>query len=453
MKVVVIGCTHAGTAAVQEILNRDPETEVAVYERNADISFLSCGIYLYLGGVVRDLHDVFYATGPEVEAMGLHVGVHLRHDVTLVDAKRKVVEVQDLETGEKFSDTYDKLIVTTGSYPVASPIRGVNVENVFLCKNFKDAQAIKVASDQAKRIAVVGGGYIGVEIASSFAQQGRHDVLLINGRHGLLSHYVDRGLASRIGDDLRNHGVDLHDGEHVLEFDGDGDGRVFIRTDKGEIETDIVILCVGFQPMTELVAGMVDLDRSQAIIVNDQMQSSDPDIYATGDSTVVRFNPTGQYAYAPLATNAVRQGKIAGANIINPGSIHYMGTQSTSALSILEHNMATSGLTYSRARKYFDDVDFVEFRDNYRPEFMPTTTPIDGTLVFRRSTRQILGGQFYSKLDISMCANVISVMIQNKNTVDDLGYVDMLFNPNFDRPWNYMNLLGQAAINKLDQPQ
>ncbi len=395
----------------------------------------------------------FYATGPELEAMGLHVGVHLRHDVTSVDTHRKVVEVQNLATGKKFSDTYDKLIVTTGSYPVASPIRGVNVKNVYLCKNYKDALAIKAASDHAKRIAVVGGGYIGVEIASSFAQQGHHDVLLVNGRHGLLSHYVDRGLAGVIGDDLRAHGVDLHDGEHVLEFDGDEDGQVFIRTDKGEIETDIVILCVGFQPMTELMAGKVDLDRSQAIIVNDEMQTSDPDIYAAGDSTVVRFNPTGQFAYAPLATNAVRQGKIAGANIVQPGSIQYMGTQSTSALSILEHNMATSGLTYARARKYFDDVEYVEFKDNYRPEFMPTTTTIDGTLVFRRSNRQILGGQFYSKLDISMCANLISVMIQNKNTVDDLGYVDMLFNPNFDRPWNFMNLLGQAAMAKLDHEQ
>ncbi|WP_155287360.1 FAD-dependent oxidoreductase [Lacticaseibacillus zhaodongensis] len=448
MKTIVIGCTHAGTAAVQEIMARDPQAEVTVFERRNDISFLSCGIYLYLEGVVDSLRKVFYATAQDLEKLGPNVHVKMQSDVVAIRTELKVVEVQDLTTGQMYTEPYDKIIMTTGSYPIVPTIKGVNTHGVYLCKTYDDALNIKRASFDASTIAIVGGGYIGTELSEALSRRG-YKTTLINGRPHILGHYVDEDIATKIRDDLVANGVDVHDNEAVERFEPEGDG-VYIHTTRGELHADLAICCVGFSPMTELVAGIVDLTKQKAIKVNNYMQTSNPDIFAAGDSAAVHFNPTNSHVYAPLATNAVRMGKIAGANVVDYGSVSYMGTQSTSALKLFGKTMATSGLTYEKAHKYFpDEADYVHLTDNYRPEFMPTTAQVYMTLVFNRKTRAIMGAQFYSEYDVSMSANLISVMIQNKNTVDELAYVDMLFNPSFDRPWNYMNLLGHAAVNKL----
>lgn len=448
MKIIVIGCTHAGTAAVQEIMARNPQAEVTVFERRNDISFLSCGIYLYLEGVVDSLRKVFYATAQDLEKLGPNVHVHMRSDVTAIHTDLKVVDVQDLTTGQKYSEPYDKIILTTGSYPIVPTVKGVTTKNVYLCKTYDDAIRIKDATLDVKRIALVGGGYIGTELSEALSRRG-YEVTLVNGRKHILGHYVDGDVAKKIHDDLIANGVDVHDDEVVQRFEPEGQG-VYMHTNRGELHVDMAICCVGFSPMTELVKNLVDMTPQGAVKVNDYMQTSDPDIFAAGDSAAVHFNPTHTQVYAPLATNAVRMGKIAAANVLHYGTLRYMGTQSTSALRIFDKTMATSGLTYEKAHKFYpDEADFVHVVDNYRPEFMPSTEKIYMTLVYNRKTRAIMGAQFYSKYDISMCANLISVMIQNKNTVDDLAYVDMLFNPSYDRPWNYMNILGLAAVNKL----
>jgi len=448
MKTIVIGCTHAGTAAVQEMLTRDKQTEVYVYERRNDIAFLSCGIYLYLEGVVDSLAKVFYATPADLEKMGPNVHINMRHDVIAIHQDTKTVDVQNLVTGDISTETYDKIIMATGSYPIVPSIKGVNTPGVYLCKTYDDAMAIKKAGIKAKTIAIVGGGYIGTELAEALTRRG-YEVTMISSRQHILGHYLDKGLADKIMTDMVANGVHVLNDERVEKFSTASEGKVYIKTTTGEMTTDMAICCVGFSPTTELVSGLVETTKQNAIVVNDYMQTSDPDIYATGDAAAVHNNVTGKDAYAPLATNAVRMGKIAGANIVNYGSMRYMGTQSTSALSLFDKTMATTGLTYEHAIKYApDDARTVHLRDNYRPEFMPTTDPIDMTLVYNHATRQIMGAQFYSKQDVSNCANLVSVMIQNKNTIDDLAYVDMLFNPNFDRPWNYMNMLGQAAVEK-----
>ena len=452
MKTIVIGCTHAGTAAVQEILARDPQAEVLGYERRNDFSFLSCGSYVYLEGDVDQLSKVFYATAQDLENLGPNVHVNMRTDVVAIHPDLKVIEVQDLVTGEMMSESYDKIIMTTGSYPVVPSIKGINTPGVYLCKTYDDAMSIKEASFDAKTIAIVGGGYIGTELAEALSRRG-FKTSMVSGRRHLLGHYVDTDIATKIHDDLLASGVDVHDNERVLKFEPEDDGGVYIRTTRGELHADMAICCVGFSPTTELLRGMVDMTDKQAIKVNDYMQTSDPDIFAAGDSAAVHFNPLGKDVYAPLATNAVRMGKIAGANIVKYGSVKYMGTQSTSALNIFGKTMATTGLTLEKAQGYIPTAKSVHLVDNYRPEFMPSNAEIAMTLVYDSSNRRILGAQFYSKMDVSMCANLLSVMIQNQNTIDDLAYVDMLFNPSYDRPWNYLNLLGHAAVNQETSAQ
>lgn len=441
MKVIVIGCTHAGTAAVNQILASTPDTEVTIYERNDNVSFLSCGIALYLGGQVADPQGLFYSDPEKLAELG--ATVHMQHDVTDVDTAEHNITVKDLVSGEIKTDHYDKLIVTTGSWPVIPPIDGINNPNVYLCKNWDHAQKLWTDAKAAKRVIVIGGGYIGTELVEAYQHQGK-EVTLIDGLPRILNKYLDQDYTDRIEQDFVDHEIKLALGEMVKGFSGDGD-EVTVTTDKGSYTADMAILCVGFRPNTGLLKGKVDMNANGSIKTNDYMQTSDPDIFGAGDSVAVHYNPTHKDAYIPLATNAVRQGTLVGMNLFKP-TRKYMGTQATSGLMLFGKTIVSSGMTLEHAQAEGIPAAAVMVEDNYRPEFMPTTTPILMKLVYNPETRVILGAQFMSDYDVSQSANTISVMIQNNNTIDDLGFVDMFFQPVYDRPFNYLNILGQAAI-------
>lgn len=441
MKVIVIGCTHAGTAAVNQILASNPDTEVTIYERNDNVSFLSCGIALYLGGQVADPQGLFYSSPEQLAELG--ATVHMQHDVTDVDTENHEITVTDLKTGESKTDHYDKLVVTTGSWPVIPPIDGIDSPNVYLCKNWTHAQNLWEAAKPAKRVIVIGGGYIGTELVEAYQKQGK-EVTLIDGLPRILNKYLDKEFTDRVEQNFVDHGIKMALNQMVQGFSDDGK-EVTVKTDKGSYTADMAILCVGFRPNTGLLKGKVDMNTNGSIKTNDYMQTSDPDIYGAGDSVAVHYNPTQKDAYIPLATNAVRQGTLVGLNIFKP-TRKYMGTQSTSGLMLFGQTIVSSGMTLEHAQAEKVPAAAVTFEDNYRPEFMPTTKPVLMQLVYNPETREILGAQFMSEHDVSQSANVISVMIQNHNTIDDLGFVDMFFQPIYDRPFNYLNLLGQAAI-------
>lgn len=444
MKVVIIGCTHAGTFATKQILTEHPDAEVTVYERNDVISFLSCGIALYLGGQVKDPQGLFYSNPQELAELG--ATIKMRHDVKSVDNVAHTVVVEDLNTHETTTVPYDKLVMTTGSWPVIPPIPGIDSDRVKLCKNWAHAQTLFKEAPTAKRIAVIGAGYIGAELAEAYSLKG-HEVTLIDGEDRVMPKYFDQTFTTKIEANYQNHGVRLALNQRVQSFETDTDA-VTIHTDKDAITADLAILCIGFRPNTELVKGKVDMAQNGAILTNDYMQSSDPDIFAAGDAAAVHYNPTGKNAYIPLATNAVRQGILVGKNIAQP-TVKYMGTQSSSGLALYGVSICSTGLTYEAAKAQVLAAEQVIVEDNYRPEFMPTTTPVLMSLVFDPNTRRILGGALMSDYDISQSANLLSVCIQNQNTIDDLAMVDMLFQPNFDRPFNYLNILAQAAQEKV----
>ncbi|MCX0326048.1 FAD-dependent oxidoreductase [Apilactobacillus kunkeei] len=439
MKVIVIGCTHAGTFAVKQILKEHPDAEVTVYERNDNISFLSCGIALYLDGKVKDPQGLFYSNPKELSDLGANV--KMLHSVKSVDTDAKTIEVENLDSHDVFTDKYDKLVMTTGSRPVLPPIEGRDNKNVFFCKNWHDAQILFEKAKDHKRIAVVGAGYIGAELAEAFSNHG-HETTLINSDSHVLSKYFDKKFTDKIEELYADHNVKLELGVRVQKFSGDDE--LTLSTGDHDIKADMAILCVGFQPNTELLTGKVDMMDNGAIITNEYMQSSNPDIFAAGDSAAVHFNPSETNEYIPLATNAVRQGILVGKNIEKP-TTKYMGTQSSSGLQLYDYALVSTGMTVGMAERKGMKASSVVVEDNYRPEFMPTTEKVLMELVYDPSTRRILGGSLMSRYDISQSANTLSVLIQNKNTIDDLAMVDMLFQPNFDRPFHYLNILGQAA--------
>jgi NADPH-dependent 2,4-dienoyl-CoA reductase/sulfur reductase-like enzyme len=444
MKVIIVGCTHAGTITATQILKGHPETEVTIYERNDNVSFLSCGIAVYLSGDVGDPDAMFYSSPKQLADLG--ATVKMQHNVTNIDPQTKTVEVTDLVTGETTTDHYDKLVDTTGSWPVIPPIPGVDGPHVYLCKNYHHAKELFNVAKKAERIIVIGGGYIGVELVEAYTRQNK-DVTLVDGSPRMLHKYFDQEYTSRIQKQFEDHGAHFAFDQRVTGFEDHGDAGVTVKTDKGSYDADIAILCVGFRPNTDLLKGKVKLHDNGAIVTNEYMQSSDPDIYAAGDSTAVHYNPTGKDAYIPLATNAIRQGTIVGVNLFG-NTMKDMGTQSSSGLNLYGTTMVSSGLTLENAKDAGFDAEAVTIEDNYRPEFMPTTTPVLMTLVWDKKTRQILGGQLMSKHDVSQSANVLSLCIQDKHTIDYLAFVDMLFQPHFDRPFNYLNILGQAAVAK-----
>lgn len=443
MKVVVVGCTHAGTSAVKSILSNHPEAEVTVYERNDNVSFLSCGIALYVGGVVKDPASLFYSNPEELASLG--ATVKMEHDVETIDVKEKTITAKDLKTGEVETVTYDKLVMTTGSWPIVPPIDGIQSENILLCKNYNQANEIIEKAKSANKIVIVGGGYIGIELVEAFAESGK-EVTLIDGLDRILNKYLDKPFTDVLEAELEKQGVTLALGENVQQFVADESGRVkTVVTPSQSFDADMVILCVGFKPNTTLIEGQLDTLPNGAIKVNEYMQTSNPDVYAAGDSAVVHYNPSGTQNYIPLATNAVRQGLLVGHNLTG-NNLAYRGTQGTSGLYLFGWTIGSTGVTKESAALNNLDVEATLFEDNYRPEFMPTTENVKMSLVYEKGTNRIVGAQFMSKYDITQSANTLSLAVQNKMTVEDLAISDFFFQPHFDRPWNYLNLLAQAAL-------
>lgn len=442
MKVAVIGCTHAGTAAIVNTVSLYPEAQVTVYERNDNISFLSCGIALYVGGVVEDPKGLFYSSPEALAEKG--VSTKMQHDVTDVDFEKKELTVKNLVTGDVFKDTYDKLIVTSGSWPIVPPIEGIKLDNIMLSKNYNHSNEIIARAKDAQNVVVVGAGYIGVELVEAFEENGKN-VTLIDSLDRILSKYLDEELTSVTQASLEAHGVKLALGQTVNRFEGENGKVTRVVTDKASYDADLVILCIGFKPSTELFKGKLNMTPAGAIIVDEYMQTSAKDVYAAGDCCSVKYNPTGEQVYIPLATNAIRMGLLVAKNLKQPVMKH-LGTQATSAIKIYENHMAASGMTEEAAKAAGIPYKVVVVRDAYRPEFMPTAEQAILKVVYRADNREVLGAQIHSTVNLAQMMNTMSVVIQNKMTIDELALVDFFFLPHYDKPWSLLNIAGIQAM-------
>lgn len=442
MKVVVIGCTHAGTAAVKNILKQNEKAEVVVFERNDNVSFLSCGIALYVGGVVQDVNGLFYSNPEELRSMG--ASVNMEHEVLNVDYDKKVVTVKNLNTNEEFNESFDKLVLATGSWPIVPNIEGIRSKNILLSKNFNQANEIIAKSEDAKKIVVVGAGYIGVELAEAFEMNGK-EVVLVDGESRIMPKYLDPEFTQLAEGEFIKHGIKLALGQKVKGFKTNGDMATHIVTDKEEFEADLIIMCIGFRPNAQLYQGHLDTTPNGAIIVNEYMQTSNKDVYACGDCVNVYYNPTEEFRYIPLATNAVRMGALVGLNIFE-NKIKYQGTQGTSGIKIYDLSIASTGLTEGVAQASGINYGVVTVKDHNRPEFMPTFDDVMLKLTFDKDTRRVLGGQILSTYDLTDKMNILSIVIQNKMTVEELAFSDFFFQPHFNKPWNLLNIAALEAI-------
>lgn len=457
--VAIVGCTHAGTFVASSILQAHPSWEVHVFERNDTLSFLSCGIALWVGGHVSDPKRMFYSSPEALAELGAHM--HMKTDVTTLDVAGKSLTYRPVEGGESHTLSFDKLVVTTGSKPVVPPIpglkEGLDSGRVLLCKNWDHGMVIKEQAMKANSVAIVGAGYIGAELAEQFSEAGVK-ATLIDGLDRALAKNFDAPISSLVEDAYREHGVTLALGELVKEVVVDkSNSSVTLTTTKGTHTVDYVIMAAGFLPRTDIVSSQLATIKNGALKTDEYMRcytldaqgnpsaEPSPDIFAAGDSATVFYNPTQNYDYIPLATNAVRQALLVGANIEQPTQA-YMGTQATSAVQLYDLSLAASGLTEAGAAARNIEVKATTLVQDYRPDFMLTTTPVTCTLVWDPATRRVLGAQFAAKHDIAEAANAISIAIQAGFTIDQLAGVDLFFQPNFCQPINFIGALAMQAV-------
>ena len=441
-KVVVVGANHAGTCAINTITGFNEGDEVVVFDQNSNISFLGCGMALWIGGQISKPDGLFYSNKEKLESQGAKVNMNSK--VERIDFDKKFVYAT-LENGEKVEESYDKLILATGSLPIVPQIPGKDLENVQLVKLFQNAEEVikKLENPDIKTIAVVGAGYIGVELAEAFERHNKK-VIVVDIAKTSLSSYYDPEFSALMDKNLSDHGIKLAFGETVKEIKGNGKVEAIV-TDKNEYQCDMVILAIGFRPNTELGKDYLETMSNGAYIVDETQQTSKKDVYAIGDCATVLFNSTGEKSYIALATNAVRSGIIAAYNACGK-KLETIGVQGSNAISIYDLKLVSTGLSEQKAKQLGMDVLSTSFEDLQKATFIETTNPkVNIKIVYDAKTRVILGAQMASTYDMSMGIHMFSLAIQEKVTIDKLKLLDIFFLPHFHQPYNYITMAALSA--------
>lgn len=440
--IVVVGANHAGTAVINTILDNYEGREVIVFDANDNISFLGCGMALWIGKQIAGPEKLFYSDQAAFEAKGARI--YMETPVTSIDYDKKMVYAAG-RSGEKYEQPYDKLILATGSLPVRPNIEGLELENVQFVKLFQNAADVirRLKDDTIRTVAVVGAGYIGVELAEAFKRNGR-DVVLIDLAETCLSGYYDRGFSDQMAKNLEDHGIRLAFGQRVERLEGSI--RVSkVITDKGSFDADMVVFGIGFKPNTSLGGGKLELFRNGAFLVDLAQETSVPGVYAVGDCATVYDNSIQEISYIALATNAVRSGIIAAHNACGT-KLESVGVQGSNGISIWGFNMVSTGIGLEKAKKLGIDAAATDFEDWQRAEFMENGNyKVKIRIVYNKTTRIILGAQLSSEYDISMAVHLFSMVIQEQVTIDKLKLFDAFFLPHFNKPYNYITMAALGA--------
>lgn len=441
-KIIVIGANHAGTAAINTILSNYKDHELVVFDKNSNISFLGCGMALWIGGQISGAEGLFYSDKEKLESMGAKV--HMEADIREIDFDKKIV-YGSLKDGSKVEESYDKLILATGSIPIVPNIPGKDLENVQQVKLYQDAQEVirKLADDSIKNVTVVGAGYIGVELAEAFERHGKN-VTMIDMADRSLANYYDPEFSALMDKNLRDNNIKLHFNEGVKEIYGDKKVEKVI-TDKGEYDSDMAILSIGFRPNVSLGEGKLKQFKNGAYLVNKKQETSIKDVYAIGDCATVYDNSRDDVNYIALASNAVRSGIVAGHNACGV-ELESAGVQGSNGINIYDLKMVSTGMTYEKAKSLGINASYTEVTDTQKAGFMEIDNPeVKIKIVYDGDSRVILGAQMASEYDMSMGIHMFSLAIQEKLTIDKLALLDIFFLPHFNQPYNYMTVAALEA--------
>jgi NADPH-dependent 2,4-dienoyl-CoA reductase/sulfur reductase-like enzyme len=440
-RVLLVGANHAGTAAANTILGYLGH-QLTVVDRNDNISYLGCGTALWIGRQIERYQDLFYSSGEALANKGARVLMESEVKHIDFDAKEALV-IHKNEGKETLS--YDKLILATGSLPILPPIPGIELENIQSVKLFQDGRKANALLDDpaVKTVAVVGAGYIGVEVAEAIRRRGRK-ALLFEAESTSLAGYYDEWLTHDMDKVLSDHGVELHYNERVQAFKGETKVSSVV-TDKGEYPVEMVVMAIGFKPNAELGKGVLETIANGAYRVSLKQETSKPDVYAIGDCATVYSNALEDTAYIALATNAVRSGIVAAHNVCGT-PMKSLGVQGSNGISIYGYNMVSTGLSLKAAYRRGIEAIATDYEDLQKPAFMENNYKVKLRIVYESRTRRVIGAQMASYENISMGIHMFSLAIEEKVTIDKLKLLDIFFLPHFNQPYNYITMAALGAL-------
>jgi len=441
-RLIVIGGVAAGMSAASKARRVAKQMEIVVYEKSGYVSYGSCGLPYFIGGVVPKIEDVIVRT-PEQFAQK-RIEVHVHHEVTAIDVAAHTVSVRNLETGALFDDHWDQLVVTTGGVAARPPFSGFDLEGVFTLRTVEDALAIEQFLEEKKpaRGVVVGAGYIGLEMAEALHARGLHVSVLEMLPQALPT--LDPEMAALINDELANHDVDLLLEQKVSGFAGAA-GRVQrVLTEAGELPAEMVIVAVGVRPAAQLAAQAgIALGVTGGIAVDDHQRTNVPGVFAAGDVAEALNLVTGRPTYLPLGTTANKQGRVAGENAAG-GDARFAGIVGTAIVKVFDLEIAQTGLTEKAARREGLAVKTSSITAPNRAHYIPTHNPMHVKLVYEADTRRLLGGQIISSGG-TLRIDAVATALHAGWTVDQLRGVDMAYAPPFAPVWDPVLVAANVA--------
>jgi len=447
-RVLVVGGVAGGASCAARLRRLDEQAEIVVFEKGPYPSFANCGLPYYIGDAISDEAKLLVAT-PELFRDRFNIEVRTEHEVLSINRGARKVEVKDLRKGSVYQEAYDALLLSPGAVPARPPLPGVDLAGVFTLRTIPDSRAIRawIQESQPRNAAVVGGGFIGLEMAENLARRGLK--VTIVEMFDQVMPPLDREMAEYVYVHLLDKHVSVRLADAVVRFNG-SDGRVSsVETRSGaRIQADMVILSVGVKPETKLAkdAGL-ELGPHGGIHVDESMRTSDPCIWAVGDAVEVRDAVTGGLSLVPLAGPANRQGRIA-ADAICGRPARFRGVQATAVCGVFGLTVAMTGVSEKRLLQGKDaGYAAVYLHPNDHASYYPGASEMHLKLILRRSDGRVLGAQAVGGQGVERRIDVISFAIQKGSTVFDLEEAELCYAPQFGMAKDPVNLAGMVAAN------
>ena len=441
MKVVIVGGVAGGASAAARIRRLDESAEIIVFEKTGYISYANCGLPYYIGDVITDSSDLTLQT-PESFWTRFRILVKVNHEVTNIDVTQKTVTVKNLLTGTEWEEPYDKLLLSPGAKPVRPNLPGIDSEKIFSLRTVEDTFRIHdyLEKTKAQSAVIVGGGYIGIEVAENLKEKGLN--VTIVQRPNQLMNTLDYDMASFVHSKLRAKGITLRLNSNVISFRQDGERIVTLLEDNNEIAADMVLLAIGVAPENSLAkqAGL-KLGVKGSIVVNDRMETSVQDIYAVGDAIQVKHFVTEEDTVIALAGPANKQGRIAADNICG-GDSHYQGSMGSTIIKIFDMTVAGTGLTEKVAKSMGIDCESVVLSPASHAGYYPGAKVMTMKVVFEKDTWKLLGAQIVGTEGVDKRLDVLATAMHAGMKANMLKDLDLAYAPPFSSAKDPVNMAG-----------
>lgn len=446
MKVVIIGGVAGGATTATRLRRLDENGEIVLFERGEHISFANCGLPYYIGDVIENEDDLLVQT-PEKFKERFNIDVRIKQEVIKIDKKNKQVEIRKNDTKETYFETYDKLVLSPGAEPI-NPFKEVKSDRIFTIRNVNDAEKVKtfIENNNPQSAVIVGGGYIGVEMAENLSEYNM-EVSIVEKAPHLIS-IIDDDMAHFVHKEVKKHGIKLYLNQGVNKIEEQE--KLLLTLDNEKIETDLVILCIGVKPESNLAkAAGLKLNEKGAIIVNNKMQTSDENIYALGDAVEVKNIVTDARSGIALAGPANRQARIVANNIEGITST-YDGFIGSSILKIFNYSLGIVGLSEKVCKTLDIPYKIMIISPYSHATYYPGAKMMTIKAIYNSETSQILGAYVWGKASVDKITDILSVAIQTKMKAADLSALELCYAPPFSSAKSPVNILGNAIENEMN---